>query len=92
MMKRIIWVLLGFFFPLIDESDEGDNEYTKTITIQSLCSYSISPMSNSFTGAAGTDSVNGTVKYFVLANNTGSAWTGTLTIAGETFTISQESN
>ena len=107
---------------LIDESDEGDNEYTKTITIQSWCSYSISPSNNSFSAAAGTGSVNvtagagcawtastnsgswawigissgwsgsgnGTVNYFVLANNTGSTRTGTLTIAGQTFTITQQ--
>ena len=43
---------------VIDESNEGDNEYTKTITVQSTCSYSISPSSNSFTAAAGTGSVN----------------------------------
>jgi hypothetical protein len=106
----------------IDESNEGDNEYTKTITIQSTCSYSISPTSNSFTAAAGTGSVNvtagagcswtasttsgswdwigissgwsgsgnGTVNYFVLANNTGGTRTGTLTIVGQTFTITQQ--
>jgi hypothetical protein len=39
-------------------------------------------------GSSGTG--NGTVNYFVLANNTGSTRTGTLTIAGQTFTITQE--
>jgi hypothetical protein len=33
---------------------------------------------------------NGTVNYFVLANNTGSTRTGTLSIAGQTFTITQQ--
>jgi hypothetical protein len=85
------------------------------------CSYSISPPSNSFSGAAGTGSVNvtagagcawtaatnsgswdwigmtsgwsgtgnGTVNYYVLVNNSGSARSGYLTIAGKTFTITQ---
>jgi hypothetical protein len=33
---------------------------------------------------------NGTVSYYVLANNTGSTRTGTLAIAGQTFTITQQ--
>jgi hypothetical protein len=39
-------------------------------------------------GASGTG--NGTVNYFVLANNTGSPRTGTMIIAGQTFTITQQ--
>ena len=33
---------------------------------------------------------NGTVNYFLLANNTGSTRTGTLAISGQTFTITQQ--
>jgi hypothetical protein len=33
---------------------------------------------------------NGTVNYFVLSNNSGSTRTGTLAIAGQTFTITQQ--
>jgi hypothetical protein len=39
-------------------------------------------------GASGTG--NGTVNYIVLANNTGSTRTGTLMIAGQTHTITQQ--
>jgi C1A family cysteine protease len=97
---------------------------TFTLTQQSGggCTYSISPTSNTVTGAGGTGSVavtagagcawsastnpgswdwvgitsgtsgtgNGTVNYIVLANNTGGTRTGTLTIAGRTFTITQQ--
>ncbi len=41
-------------------------------------------------GASGTG--NGTVRLSVQANSTGNARTGTVTIAGQTFTIQQESN
>ncbi|MBF8277512.1 MAG: hypothetical protein HW390_2585 [Candidatus Brocadiaceae bacterium] len=84
------------------------------------CTYSISPISKSFSNSGGTGSVgvyasssnctwtavsnvawitvtsggsgtgNGTVAYSVLAN-TGSARTGTMTIAARTFTITQDS-
>lgn len=39
-------------------------------------------------GASGTG--NGTVRYYVYPNNTRKTWTGTLTIAGNTFTINQK--
>ena len=57
---------------VIAESNEGDNEYTKTITVQPAgCSYSISPPSNSFSGGGGSGSVNVTA-------GAGCAWTAFL--------------
>jgi hypothetical protein len=97
--------------------------HTFTITQQAVvCSYSISPTSQTFTSESGAGSVNvnaspgcawtvstnrgswdwigissgtsgtgnGRVSYIVLANNTGSSRTGTLSIAGQTFTITQQ--
>ncbi len=64
------------------------------VTMGSGCSWTASTNPASWdwigisSGASGTG--NGTVNYFVLANNTGSARTGTLTIAGQTFTIIQD--
>jgi hypothetical protein len=83
-----------------------------------VCSYSISPTSNSFTSSGGTGSVgvtaqsgcswtasinsswititagssgsgNGTVSYSVSANMSTVSRSGTMTIAGKTFTINQ---
>jgi hypothetical protein len=84
-----------------------------------VCSYTITPASNSFTSAAGTGSVNvtsgsgcawtasssaswvtissgssgsgnGTVNYSVAANATTSSRTGTMTVAGQTYTVNQQ--
>ncbi len=92
---------------------------TFTVTQSAPCTYSISPVSNSFTSSAGTGSVsvtagtgcawtavsnntswltvtsgagltgNGTVAYSVAANTGTSSRTGTITIAGKTFTVTQ---
>ena len=92
---------------------------TFTITQEGLtCSFSISPVSQSFDSTGGTGSVNittqngcswtatsndswisitsgnngtgnGTVNYSV-STNTGNERTGTMTIAGQTFTVTQE--
>ena len=92
---------------------------TFTITQEGLtCSFSISPLSQSFDSTGGTGSINittltgctwtatsndswvtitsgnsgngnGTVNYSVSAN-TGSERTGTMTIAGQTFAVTQE--
>ena len=102
----------------VQESNESDNEYTKTITVDNICTYSISPTSQSFGSSGGTGSVavtttsgcswtavssaswvtitsgssgtgNGTVAYSVSANTGTSSRTGTMTIAGQTFTVTQ---
>jgi len=86
-----------------------------------LCTYSISPVSQSFPASGGTGSVsittqsgctwvatsnaswititldssgtgNGTVSYSVSANNGTTQRTGTMTIEGKTFTVTQEGN
>ena len=92
---------------------------TFTVTQQgALCSYTITPTSNSVTSAATTGSVNvssptgcswtatsndswititagtsgsgnGAVTYSVAANAAGASRTGTMTIAGQTFTLTQ---
>jgi hypothetical protein len=64
-----------------------------SVTVGSNCSWTASTNSGSWdwigisSGWSGIG--NGTVNYFVLANNTGNTRTGTLTIAGQTFTITQ---
>jgi hypothetical protein len=64
-----------------------------SITAHPDCSWKASTNPGSWdwigiaSGASGAG--NGTVSYFVLANTTGSTRTGTLTIAGQTFTITQ---
>ena len=64
------------------------------VTAGAGCAWTASTNSGSWdwigisSGASGTG--NGTVNYFVLANNTGSTRTGTITIAGQTFTITQQ--
>ncbi|MGA2464083.1 MAG: BACON domain-containing protein, partial [Thermodesulfobacteriota bacterium] len=65
-----------------------------SVTAGAGCSWTASTNSGSWdwigisSGWSGTG--NGTVNYFVLANNTASTRTGTLTIAGQTFTITQQ--
>ncbi len=108
-------------FSEIAESDETDNEYTKTITIVEppSCAWSIAPMSANYPASGGngsitvtltsgadctrsavpgqpwisitsggTSSLGGVVNYSVEAN-AGLSRTGTITIAGQTFTIAQ---
>jgi hypothetical protein len=65
-----------------------------TVTAGAGCAWTASTNSGSWdwvgitSGWSGTG--NGTVAYNALANNTGSPRTGTLTIAGQTFTITQQ--
>ena len=67
-----------------------------SVTAGPNCSWTASTNSGSWdwigitSGWSGTG--NGTVNYFLLANNSGSTRTGTLTIAGRTFTITQQSS
>jgi C1A family cysteine protease len=63
---------------------------TFTVNVTSSCSWTAKSNVNwikiaSTTGTGG----NGTVKYTVSPNYTRSSWTGTLTIAGKTFTVIQ---
>ncbi|MCR4320150.1 MAG: hypothetical protein NUV74_07440 [Candidatus Brocadiaceae bacterium] len=105
----------------VQESNESDNEYTKTITVNNvICTYSISPTSRSHGSGSETGSVgvtassgscswtaasnaswititsgsigagNGTVSYSVSANAGTSTRTGTMTIAGQTFIVTQD--
>ena len=73
--------------------DAGSGSVNVAITSGTDCLWTASTNSASWdwigisSGYSGT--TNGTVNYFVLANNTNSARTGTLSIAGQTFTISQ---
>jgi hypothetical protein len=66
---------------------------TVNVTTDSDCSWTASTTPGSWdwlgisSGDKGTG--NGTVNYFVLVNKTGRARTGTLTIAGKTFTVTQ---
>ncbi len=60
------------------------------VTSQSGCSWTAVSNANWIkveSGAKGTG--NGTVRYYVTANPDHYSWTGTLTIAGQTFTITQ---
>ncbi|HWQ32963.1 MAG TPA: BACON domain-containing carbohydrate-binding protein [Blastocatellia bacterium] len=60
------------------------------ITTQSGCAWNATSNADWITitsGAAGSG--NGTVNYLVAANNTTSTRTGTLTVAGQTFTVTQ---
>jgi hypothetical protein len=63
------------------------------VVTSSGCSWSASTNPASWdwigisTGWSGTG--NGTVNYFALSNNSGSTRVGTLTIAGQTFTVTQ---
>ncbi len=88
--------------------------HTVTQAWGTTCTYSISPVSNSFTAAAGTGTVtvttpttctwtaasnatwisitskaSGYVSYSVVANTTTTSRTGSLTIAGQTHTVTQ---
>ena len=68
----------------------SDNTGTVTVTTTSECSWSAT--SNAWwltitAGSAGTG--NGTVSYSLSANATGSARTGTMTIGGQTLTVTQ---
>ncbi len=61
-----------------------------SVTSQSGCSWTAVSNVNwikVISGAKGTG--NGTVRYYVYPNNTTKSWTGTLTIAGKTFTVTQ---
>ena len=66
---------------------------TVNVTTDSDCSWTASTNSGSWDwlGISSGDkgSGNGTVNYYVLANKTGHVRTGTLTIAGKTFTVTQ---
>ncbi len=104
----------------VDESNENDNTYSKTITVVSppVCTFSISPASNSIGAVGGNGQVaitaskdclwsatsnagwinltsgingnaNGVVGYSVAANTATTSRSGTITIAGKTFTITQ---
>jgi hypothetical protein len=72
----------------------GAGSGSVNITAGPDCSWTASTNSGSWdwiaisSGWNGTG--NGTVNYFVLANNTGNSRTGTLAIAGQTFTITQQ--
>ena len=72
----------------------GAGSGSVNITAGPNCSWTASTNSGSWdwigisSGWNGTG--NGTVDYFVLANNTGKSRTGTLAIAGQTFTITQQ--
>jgi len=61
---------------------------TATVTAGAGCSWSATSGNPSWLATSSAGSGNGTVNYSVAAN-TGAARTGTLTIAGVTFTVSQ---
>jgi hypothetical protein len=81
-------------FPLSQTLSSGSSSGSVTVTVGPNCPWSAStnPGSWDWIGiASGTNgSGNGTVNYFVFANNTGSTRTGTLTIAGQALTITQQ--
>jgi hypothetical protein len=106
----------------VKSKDAANNLATSanyTFTTAVVCTPSVSPTIQTFTGTGGSNSVtvtvnsgcpwtaasnagwmgistggsgngNGTVTYSVAANVTGSTRTGTLTIAGQTVTVSQQ--
>jgi C1A family cysteine protease len=64
-----------------------------SVTSQSGCSWTAVSNVNWIkvvSGAKGTG--DATVRYYVYPNNTPTSWTGTLTIAGHTFTVTQSAN
>jgi hypothetical protein len=70
----------------------GGSDVTVNVTAGAGCAWTATNSSPAFIvitgGASGTG--NGTVTYAVLANTTTSPRSGTLTIAGQTFTITQD--
>ncbi len=61
-----------------------------SVTSQSGCSWTAVSNVNWIKVTSGAKGAgNGTVRYYVYPNNTIKSWTGTLTIAGETLTVTQ---
>jgi hypothetical protein len=69
----------------------GGTDGRVSVMTQSGCAWTAGSNADWITVTSGTNgSGNGTVAYSVAANNTGSNRTGTLTIAGQTFTVTQK--
>jgi hypothetical protein len=69
----------------------GTETGSVSVTATSGCSWTATSNSSWITITSGNSgSGNGTVSYSVAANTSGSARTGTLTIAGQTFTVTQQ--
>ena len=110
----------GFAYTLVDDLGvPGNLSFRAIVTVPSQCSYSISPMTQSFNASGGTGTINvttnsgcswaastassfitinsptgsssgnGTVNFSVAANTGSTARNGTITVAGQTFTVSQ---
>ena len=70
---------------------DGGNGGPVSVTTQPSCTWTAVSTANWITitsGSSGTG--NGSVRFTVESNNTGSNRTGTLTIAGQTFTVTQK--
>jgi C1A family cysteine protease len=62
-----------------------------SVSTQSGCSWTAVSNVNWISVVSGANGTgNGTVRYYVYPNNTRTSWTGTLTIAGKTFTVTQK--
>ena len=71
--------------------DKGGGTATVSVTTQSGCPWTASSNANWITITSGSSgSGNGSVHFTAAANNTGDNRTGTLTIAGQTFTLTQK--
>jgi hypothetical protein len=74
-----------------DNVDKEGGNGTVSVTTQSGCTWTASSNANWITITSGsTGSGNGSVHFTAAANNTGNNRTGTLTIAGQTFTLTQK--
>jgi hypothetical protein len=77
--------------PMSDTMDKGGGTGTVSVTTQSGCTWTAVSNASWITitsGSSGTG--NGTVNFTVAANTTGNDRTGTLTIAGRTFTLTEK--
>jgi hypothetical protein len=70
----------------------GNASITVTVTSGTGCSWTATSNASwiTITGGSGPVAGNGTVNYSVAVNSTGAPRTGTLTIAGQTYTVSQD--
>ena len=77
--------------PMNNTSDKAGGNGTVSVTTQAWCTWMAVSNASWITitgGSSGTG--NGAVAYTVAANTTGNDRTGTLTIAGRTFTLTQK--
>ena len=74
--------------PMSATFDKAGGNGTVSVTTQSACTWTAVSNANWITITSGSSgSGNGTVSYTVAANTTGNDRIGTLTIAGQTFTV-----